>query len=143
MAATLTGGATPAADVPAPTDTAAAAQPSPTDDQPDPPPANDDSGDVPTSITISWTTFTCDAYAFEVESRPGALERVHWTSRAPAEPDNSGSVAVSDAEVSQSPGVHSFTYDEQEWTQPGSNRLEIRGESADGVVASESRDIQC
>jgi hypothetical protein len=92
-------------------------------------------------ITIELTRFDCSAYRFEVRSEPEALYKVHWTATSPAEPETATS--VSDAEVSQSPGEHTFSHEESDWAQPGSNRLKITGWDTDGSSFEEARDIEC
>jgi hypothetical protein len=98
---------------------------------------------APSSITITFVEFDCDGYRFAVESQPEALLRVHWTAIAPDDPAPGSSRSVSDNEVSQSPGEHTFEESKQDWAKPGSNRLTIRGENVAGGTHEESRAIDC
>jgi hypothetical protein len=98
---------------------------------------------TPSGITITFVEFDCDGYRFAVKSQPEALLRVHWTAVAPDEPDPVSSRSVSDNEVSQSPGEHTFEQSKDGWAKPGSNRLTIRGENVSGGTHEESRAISC
>jgi hypothetical protein len=98
---------------------------------------------TPSGITITFVEFDCDGYRFTVESQPEALLRVHWTAVAPDDPGPSSSRSVSDNEVSQSPGEHTFEQTKDGWAKPGSNRLTIRGENVAGRTHEESRALDC
>ncbi len=113
----------PAADPPTPAPTP----------EPDPTPGA-------TGIDITFTRLDCEGYRFEVASRPAALYRVHWTATWPGD---GSPQSVSDAEVSQSPGQHAFSHEEDDWTEPGSNRLLIRAEDRDGVTAEVVELVDC
>lgn len=95
----------------------------------------------PSRITITLGRFDCSAYQFEVRSQPEALYKVHWTATSPADPELANS--VTDSEVSQSPGEHTFDHGADDWAQPGSNRLRITAWDTTGASFEETRDIDC
>jgi hypothetical protein len=94
-------------------------------------------------ITIELTEFSCDRYEFEVTSQPAALSKVHWTSMSPAAAGPSDSRSVSDAEVSQSPGEHTFRHAQDGWTETGTNELRIAAEDINGLTSEDARTITC
>jgi hypothetical protein len=92
-------------------------------------------------ITITFARLDCEAYDVLVRSAPNALYKVHWTTTSPADPATANS--VSDHEVSQSPGEHTFNHQAQNWAHEGSNRLSVTAWDIDGVSFNETREIDC
>jgi hypothetical protein len=94
-------------------------------------------------VTVTFVRFDCDAYEFQVLSTREALYKVHWTSRSPVDPDPVDARVVSDAEVSQSPGEHTFQHSEQDWSERGSNELRVTAWDVAGASVDEARVIDC